>query len=76
MDPSQIVIDNRSESPNPSSHTANVYDTEGEGLDEDDNNDDMDFEPTTDDSEDTEFFDPLENPDTEFQGMDSISYHS
>lgn len=46
----------------------NIYDVEGEWLDEGDD-DDMDFEPTTDDSEDAEFFDPLEDPEAEFQGI-------
>lgn len=57
MDPSQNIID-----------TVNIYDAEGEWLDEEDD-DDMDFEPTTDDSEDAEFFDPSEDPEAEFQGI-------
>ena len=66
-----MIVDDRSGTPNLPSHTANVSDAEGVWLDEDDNDDDMDFDPTTDDSEDAEFFDPLEHPDAEFQGMDS-----
>lgn len=58
-------------SPDPASHAATIYDTpgtEGEWQDETDD-DDMDFEPTTDESEDAEFFDPHEDPETDFHGM-------
>lgn len=64
---------NRPDSPDPSSHTANVYDavpSESDWIDEVDD-DDMDFEPPTDESEDIEFFDPAEedeDEDTEFHG--------
>lgn len=60
----------RMESPDPSSHAINIYDiadTESEWVDDDD---DMDFEPTTDDSEDNEFFDSNEEDvEAEFHGM-------
>lgn len=66
--------DSHPESPDPSSHAANVYDTvanESDWVDEVDD-DDMDFEPPTNESEDTEFFDPAEEEeeeeDTEFHG--------
>lgn len=72
MDTSHIIIDNRGESPDPSSHIPNIYDVEGEWLDQEDD-DDMDFEPTTDDSEDVEFFDPSEDPEAEFQGIDMLT---
>ncbi|KAL9600624.1 MAG: hypothetical protein Q9219_003057 [cf. Caloplaca sp. 3 TL-2023] len=58
----------RSASPDPSSHAVNIYDAADEGgewLDEADD-DDMDFEPTTDDSEDAEFFDPREDSEAQF----------
>lgn len=63
---------NRPESPDPSSHAANVYDAvanESDWVDEVDD-DDMDSEPPTDESEDIEFFDPAEEEeqDTEFHG--------
>lgn len=64
----------RSESPDPSSYAATIYDAsgnEGEWLDETDD-DDMDFEPATDESEDIEFFDPEEDSDTGFHGMGFI----
>lgn len=60
----------RSESPDPSSHATNIYDTaeaEGEWFDEEDETD-MDFEPTTDDSEGLEFFDPTEDAEDAFHG--------
>ena len=60
----------RSHSPDPASHAANIYDatgTEGEWEEETDD-DDMDFEPSTDESEDAEFFDPSEDPEAEFHG--------
>ncbi len=66
--PSETV---RSDSPDPSSHAANVYDAsgaEGEWLDETEDDDDM-FEPTTDESEDDEFFDPSEDVEADFHGM-------
>ena len=62
---------NGSESPDPASHATNIYDatsTEGEWEDETDD-DDMDFEPTTDESEDAEFFDPTEDVEAEFHGI-------
>ena len=58
-------------SPDPSSHATNIYDTEdagGESLDEEDD-DDIDFEPMTDASEDAEFFDPTDEAEAEFHGM-------
>lgn len=61
----------RTQSPDPGSHAANIYDgsgTEGEWQDETDN-DDMDFEPTTDESEDLEFFDLTEDPEADFHGL-------
>ena len=74
--PSEIV---RGDSPDPSSHAANIYDAagaEGEWLDETDDDDDM-FEPTTDESEDAEFYDPSEDVEADFHGMvlsDSCQY--
>ena len=59
------------DSPDPSSHAVNMYDAsgaEGEWLDETEDDDDM-FEPTTDESEDAEFFDPFEDDEAEFHGM-------
>ena len=70
MAPSETSTPIRSESPDPASHAANIYDissNEGEWLDETDD-DDMDFEPTTDESEDVEFFDPAEDHDADFHG--------
>ena len=74
--PSETV---RGDSPDPSSHAANIYDAagaEGEWLDETDDDDDM-FEPTTDESEDAEFYDPSEDVEADFHGMvlsDSCRY--
>ena len=57
------------ESPDPASHARNAYDEPaGESVDEDDN-DDIDFEPTTEGSDENEFFDPEEDPEAEFQGQ-------
>ncbi|KAL8763863.1 MAG: hypothetical protein Q9184_000459 [Pyrenodesmia sp. 2 TL-2023] len=53
----------RSESPDPSSHAINVYDTEMEGEWPCEDND---LEPTTD--EDSEFFDPNEEAEEAFHG--------
>lgn len=61
----------RGDSPDPSSHAANIYDVsgvEGEWLDETEDDDDI-FEPTTDESEDAEFFDPSEDVDADFHGI-------
>ena len=63
-------LDNRTESPDPAGHAVNIYDAstpEDEWLDETDD-DDMDFEATTDESEDAEFFDPSEDLEVEFHG--------
>lgn len=60
----------RGGSPDPSSHAANIYDApgaEGEWLDETEDDDDI-FEPTTDESEDAEFFDPSEDVEADFHG--------
>ncbi|KAK3172491.1 hypothetical protein OEA41_005813 [Lepraria neglecta] len=68
MPTSQSFEPGRGESPDPASHAANIYDTtgtEGEWEDERDD-DDMDFEPTTDESEDAEFFDPTEDVEADF----------
>lgn len=57
------------ESPDPASHSRNVYDeARGEQVDEDDD-DDMDFEPTTEGSDENEFFDPEEDVEAEFHGQ-------
>ena len=67
----------RVDSPDPSAHALNVYDTEAtesEWVDEVDD-DDMNFEPTTDESEEMEFFDPAEEDEeeVEFHGTSSIA---
>ncbi|KAI4259515.1 MAG: hypothetical protein LQ352_000702 [Teloschistes flavicans] len=62
----------RAQSPDPSSHATNIYDIENgqdEWLDEEDD-DDMDFEPATDESEAMEFFDPAEAEESEFHDAD------
>ena len=63
----------RNDSPDTASHSLNVYDDpapEGELLNEEDD-DDMDFQPATDGSEDNDFFDPSEEVEAEFHGMAS-----
>ncbi|KAL8775785.1 MAG: hypothetical protein Q9194_003636 [Teloschistes cf. exilis] len=68
-EPSEVT---RVESPDPSSHATNIYDAENgqdEWLDEEDD-DDMDFEPATDDSEAMEFFDPAEANESDFYVAD------
>ena len=63
----------QSQSPDPSSHIFNVYDIAGSenGTDELDD-DDMDFEPTTDEGENADFLDADGN-DEEFHGT-GLSY--
>ena len=59
------------DSPDPPSHTANFYDATGPEavwLHETEDDDDT-FEPTTDESEDAEFFDPSEDVEADFHGM-------
>lgn len=71
--PSETI---RGDSPDPSSHAANVYDAsgaEGEWLDETEDDDDI-FEPTTDESEDAEFFDPSEDVEADFHGTIVVGY--
>lgn len=63
------------ESPDPASHATNIYDTTGiesEWIDEADD-DDMNADLATEDSEDMEFFDPAEEDDGEYHGS---AYHS
>lgn len=62
----------RSDSPDPSSHATNTYDTvPGESEIDELDDDDMDFEPTTDDSEDAEFLD-ADGGTEDFHGMSVI----
>ena len=61
----------RTESPDPASHAANIYDTENDWVDEQDD-DDMDFEPTTESSEDNDYFEAAEDDDMEFHGKSAI----
>lgn len=71
MSASQASGTERTESPDPSSHAATIYDdqpNENEWTDEQDD-DDMDFEPTTDESEDVEFFDPEDEVEGEYHGV-------
>lgn len=66
----------RRNSPDHSSHTANIYDAsreEGEWLDDTEDGDDI-FEPATDESEDAEFFDPSEDIEADFHGTVLSSY--
>ena len=55
--------------PDPASHAANIYDEEGEWLDEEDDDDDMDFEDSNGHGESEEYFEATEDDgDTEYQG--------
>ena len=63
MSASPFQSSDRSESPDPTSHIPNIYDTEV-----DENDDDMDFEPTTEGSEDIEYFEATEEDDFEYHG--------
>ena len=59
----------QTESPDPASHAANAYDAVATGSEIDElDDDDMDFEPTTDESEDAEFFEADED-EQDFRGM-------
>lgn len=62
------LTDRPSESPDPASHASNIYDNEGDWVDEE-NDDDMDFEPTTEDDEQIEYFEATEDEENEFHGM-------
>ncbi|KAK4692550.1 hypothetical protein P7C71_g4678, partial [Lecanoromycetidae sp. Uapishka_2] len=69
MATSQSSEVNRSESPDPASHAANIYDAANDEVaseDDDDNYEPMTDEPTTDESEDAEFFDPTEDVEADF----------
>ena len=55
-----------SESPDPASHATNIYDVEADSLDEVD--DDMDFDPTAEDSDEIEYFEATEDDDNEYHG--------
>ncbi|MCJ1356489.1 MAG: hypothetical protein MMC33_006484 [Icmadophila ericetorum] len=69
MNASDTEINGRTESPDPASHAANIYDTEGDWVDDPDD-DDMDFEPTTEDSEDNEYFEAADDDDMEYHDAD------
>ena len=68
MSPPESPVTRAGDSPDPSSHAVTVYDPEGEWVDEEDDidDDDMEYEPTTEDSEDVEFFETED--DGEFHG--------
>lgn len=70
MEASQNIAEARGESPDPSSHALNIYDPEtieDEWVDEEED-DDMDFEPPADESDDSEHSMPEETEEVEFQG--------
>lgn len=63
----------RSESPDPSSHTRNTYDAATvESECDETEDDDLDYEPPDEESEELEFFESTEDADGDFQGT-SIS---
>ena len=57
------------ESPDPESHARNAYDDGAAEWIDDGDDDDMDFQPTTESSDDNEFFDPEEDVEAEFHGQ-------
>ena len=61
------------DSPDPASHAANVYDqTDADEWVDEEDDDDMDFEPTTEGSDDAEFFESAEDPEADFQGQQTL----
>ena len=67
----------RNQSPDPGSHATNIYDSvhEGDWTDENEDHDDMDFEPTTDDagtSTGDEFFEADEDVSSAFLGNQTL----
>ena len=78
MATSQTSEPSQAESADSASRAATNCDTtstEGEWEDET-GDDDMDFEPTTDGSEDAEFFDPTEDVEADFHGIVSNCWES
>ena len=68
MDAISESLSRQTESPDPASHAANVYDAPVRESDIDElDDDDMDFEPASDDSEDAEYFDADED-DQDYRG--------
>ena len=63
------------DSPDPASHTRNVYDEPAAERVEDDD-DDMDFEPTTEGSDENGFFDSEEDLEAEFHGQTNPEHTS
>ena len=57
------------ESPDPASHSRNAYDDAAPEWADEGDDDDMDFQPTTESSDDNEFFDPEEDVEAEFHGQ-------
>ena len=58
----------RAESPDPASYARNSYDEPPNGRNGEEDDDDMDYEPITEDSDGNEFFDPEEDEEVEFHG--------
>jgi len=75
MSPASPSHLSHSGSPDPTSDATNIYDTtaaQADWVDEEDD-DDMEFVQTTDESEDVEFFDPSEDVEAAFHGIRSGS---
>ena len=65
----------RDGSPDSASHAATIYDQEGEWVDEESGDDDMDFEDSVanGESEELEYFEATEDDgDGEFQGLNPV----
>lgn len=66
-------LSRQTESPDPASHAANAYDASVRESEIDElDDDDIDFEPASDDSEDAEYFDADED-DQDYRGMATSS---
>ena len=64
----------RTDSPDPASHTTNIYDDEDEWLDEEEDDDDIEFEDSNGqgESEELEYFEATEDDgDVDFEGAPS-----
>ena len=75
MDRLLETLSRQTGSPDPASHAANAYDTPARESEIDElDDDDMDFEPASDDSEDAEYFDADEN-DQDYRGMATLNLY-
>ena len=79
MASSQNAETNHSQSPDPTAHVASTDGASGDenGWVDETDDDDMDFEPATEESEDAEYFDTVDDDEADFHGIwHPVTFHT